>query len=154
MTLGASASTAAGAEDLARRRADILARLERQIDWYERVARQNNVGNKVCKVVGISTAAAIAVMAAAGSDAVLVAGLGALVVVAQGVQEVFQFQANWVNFGRTKELLKRELALYQADAGPYARTTDPERLLAERTETVAATELDTWVESQRSDKDK
>src|SRR6185369_13333245 len=95
MTLGASASTAAGAEDLARRRADILARLERQIDWYERVARQNNVGNKVCMVVGISTAAAIAVMAAAGSDAVLVAGLGALVVVAQGVQEVFQFQANW-----------------------------------------------------------
>ena len=151
MTLGASAITATGADDLARRRADVLARLGRQIDWYERVARQNNVGNKVCKVVGISTAAAVAVLAAAGSAAVLVAGLGAIVVIAQGVQEVFQFQANWVNFGRTKELLKRELALYQAAAGPYARTSDPERLLAERTETVAATELDTWVESQRTD---
>ena len=83
----------------------------------------------------------------------MVAGLGALVVVVQGLQEVFQFQANWVTFGRTKEQLKRELALYQADAGPYARTTDPERLLAERTEAVAATELDTWAESQRSDQE-
>ena len=153
MTLDARASTAPGSEDAARR-ADILARLERQIDWYERVARQNNVGNKTCKIVAITGAAAIAVLAAAGSDAKVVAGLGALVVVAQGVQEVFQFQANWVNFGRTKEQLKRELALYQADAGPYARTRDPARLLAERTETVAATELDTWVESQRGEQDR
>ena len=47
------------------------------------------------------------------------------------------------------EVLKRERALYHAGAGPYARTDDPDRLLAERTERVAAVELDTWVESQQ-----
>ncbi|HEX6868205.1 MAG TPA: DUF4231 domain-containing protein [Candidatus Limnocylindrales bacterium] len=152
MTPGAGASTPIDLDDDARRRADILARLQRQIAWYERVARQNNVGNKACRVVSITAAAVITVLAAAGSDVVLIAALGALIVVAQGVQEVFQFQATWVNFGRTKESLKRELALYQAAAGPYAEIGDPARLLAERTEAVAATELDAWVESQQTEK--
>jgi len=148
MTQRSSASSAPGPDDEAIRRAEIIRRLQEQIDWYEREARRNNWGHKTCKIVSISTAAAIAVLASAASDPRVVAALAALLVVAQGAQEVFQFQANWVTFGRTKEVLKREQALYRAKAGPYQRTDHPDRLLAERTEAVAALELDTWVESQ------
>ena len=111
--------------------------------------RRNNWGLKTCKLVSVVMAAAVAVLAAASSPPLLVAGLGAVIVVAQGTQEVFQFQSFWINSGRTKEALKRERALYLAAAGPYARSDNPDRLLAERTEAVSTAELDTWVESQQ-----
>ena len=131
------------------RRKETLARLADQIAWYESSARFNNWGLKVAKLVSVVTAAAVAVLAAAASPPLVVASLGAVIVVAQGVQEVFQFQAFWINSGRTKEALKRERALYIADAGPYAQTDNPDRLLAERTEAITASELATWVESQQ-----
>ena len=136
-------------DEVAKRRSDILDRLDGQIRWYETSARRNNWGLKICKITSVTVAAAVAVFSAAAAPPLAVATLGALIVVAQGVQEVFQFQAFWINSGRTKEVLKRERALYHAGAGPYARTDDPDRLLAERTERVAAVELDTWVESQQ-----
>jgi hypothetical protein len=136
-------------DEAAKRRSYTLARLDMQIGWYESSARRNNWALKTCKITSVTVAAAVAVSSAAAAPPLAVAGLGALIVVAQGVQEVFQFQAFWINSGRTKELLKRERALYYAGAGPYARTDDPDRLLAERTEAVAAAELDTWVQSQQ-----
>lgn len=151
MTQDSSSTPASGPDDEVIRRADILARLQGQIDWYEREARRNNWGHKACKIISITTAAAVVVLAAASSDPMLIAAMGALIVVAQGVQELFQFQANWVTFGRTKEVLKREQALYRAKAGPYQRTDHPDRLLAERTEAVAALELETWAETQLSE---
>ena len=128
MSLDAGASASPALDDEARRRAHILARLQRQIDWYERVARQNNIRQQgVQDRVDRDGRARSRCWRPPGPMPSVVAGLGALVVVAQGFQEVFQFQANWVNFGRTKELLKRELALYQANAGPYTDTDDPSR---------------------------
>ena len=139
-------------DDDARHRAFTLGRLEEQINWYESSARRNNWGLKICKITSVTTAAAVAVLAAAGTPPLVVAGLGAVIVVAQGIQEVFQFQAFWINSGRTKEVLKRERALYLAGAGPYARTENPDRLLAERTEAAAALELETWIESQQGER--
>jgi hypothetical protein len=136
-------------DEAAKRRSYTLERLDQQIRWYETSARRNNWGLKVCKIAAVTIAASVAVFSAAAAPPLTVAALGALIVVAQGVQEVFQFQAFWINSGRTKELLKRERALYFAGAGPYARTDDPDRLLAERTEAVAGVELDTWVQSQQ-----
>ena len=136
-------------DEVAKRRNYTLDRLDNQIGWYETSARRNNWGLKVCKITSVTVAAAVAVFSAAAAPPLTVAALGAVIVIAQGVQEVFQFQAFWINSGRTKELLKRERALYFAGAGPYARTDDPDRLLAERTESVAAVELDTWVQSQQ-----
>ena len=136
-------------DEVAKRRSDILDRLDGQIGWYETSARRNNWALKICKITSVTVAAAVAVFSAAAAPPLAVAALGAMIVVAQGVQEVFQFQTFWINSGRTKELLKRERALYHAGAGPYARTDDPDRLLAERTERVAAVELDTWVQSQQ-----
>ena len=138
-------------DDVGVRREQTLARLAEQIDWYERSARRNNFGHKTCKIVAIISAAAVTVLAAASMPALLVASLGAVVVAVQGIQEVVQFQANWINSGRAKEALKRERALYMADAGPYARANNPDRMLAERTEAVASMELDSWTESQLSE---
>ena len=154
MSLDAGASASPALEDEARRRAHILARLQRQIDWYERVARQNNIRQQgVQDRVDRDGRRRSRCWRPPGPMPSWSAGLGALVVVAQGFQEVFQFQANWVNFGRTEELLKRELSPLPGQCRAiHGHRTDPvARSCAERTETLAATELDTWTESQRSE---
>src|SRR6185369_13819721 len=111
-------------------------RLDSLICWYEREARKANVGHKSARISSIVAAAAIPVLTAANADPVASAVLGGAVVALEAVQELFQFQRNWVSFGSTKEALKRERALFEALAGPYRRslTKDPERVLAERIE--------------------
>jgi hypothetical protein len=135
----------------AEERAYTLARLDCQIAWYETHAARNGLGHKVCKLVTIVSGALIAVSAAANVDPLGIAVAGAVVVVAQSIEELGQFQANWINFATTKELLRREKSLYVAKAGPYndSEIFDRHRLLAERTEAVTASELDAWAETQR-----
>ncbi len=143
---------ALGSED--GRRAATIARLTELTDWYGKHARLENWSYKGLKVVSISAAAVVTVLAAASGPAMLVASLGAVVVVTEGVQALFQFHTNSVAFSKTKQELRREEALYRAMAGPYARTKDPDRLLAERIEAMAASDLDAWVETQLDEKAK
>jgi hypothetical protein len=129
-----------------------LLRLDCLIGWYARQSRISSVCHKFLRVVSISAAALITVLAAANYPSTYLAALGGVIVVAQGIDELYQFQTYWVKDAATKEELKREKALYLAKAGPYApgNTDDPDRLLAEQTESVAGKELASWVQSQTS----
>jgi hypothetical protein len=73
--------------------------------------------------------------------------LGALVAIIEGVQQVYQFHANWLTYRATSEGLKREKFLYLATAGPYA-AGDPAVLLAERIEVLIWQENAKWVSFQ------
>jgi hypothetical protein len=127
-----------------------LARLDCLIGWYERQSRVEGVWHKILRIASISVAALVTVLATAGVASLYLAIAGAVVVIAQGVDELFQFQTSYVKDAETKEILKREKALYFATAGPYATdsTSDPGRLLAVRIEDVAGRELASWVKSQ------
>lgn len=125
-----------------------LARLEDQIDWYDRKSSNNRKWHMRFKIATLITAAAIPFSAAIGSPASVGGGLGALVVIVEGLQQLFQFHNNWVAYRAACESLKHEKFLFFADAGPYAGVVNPQRLLAERVEGLVSTETGKWVGDQ------
>ena len=125
------------------------ARLEDQIAWYDAKSQHNKRWFKLLKVCQIITAAAIPVAAGASAPAWLVGGAGALIVVLEGLQQLQQYQQNWITYRSTCERLKHEKFLFAARAGPYA-SSEPEALLAERVESLVSQEHAAWV-SQRED---
>jgi hypothetical protein len=120
------------------------ARLEDQIDWYDRQSGRAQHWFKRLKVSQIVLAAAIPVAAGVSAPAWLVGGAGALIVVLEGVQQLQQYQQNWTTYRSTCERLKHEKFLFAAHAGPYARVEDPDARLAERVEGLVSQEHAAW----------
>jgi hypothetical protein len=125
-------------------------RLEDQLTWYEEKAKHHKRWFQSLKVGQIVVAAAIPAVAAAGASAGFAGALGAVVVVMEGLQQLFQFQQNWIAYRGTAEALKHEKYLYFAAAGPYAGTDGRDRLLAERVESLVSQEHAAWSEIQRT----
>src|SRR5262245_16603158 len=83
-----------------------------------------------------SAMAAALVPAMAGSAAMprTTAGLGVFIVIAEDIQQLYQFHANRIAYRSTWEALKHEKFLYLAKAGHYGTAADAHALLAERIE--------------------
>jgi Protein of unknown function (DUF4231) len=124
-------------------------RLEDQLDWYERNNARCKQGFHGLKVVQIVVAAAIPVSVALGASAPVAAALGSVIVVVEGLQQLFQYQQNWTSYRATAESLKHEKFLYQSGAGPYGAGVDRDAALAERVEARVSTEHSAWVNEQR-----
>jgi hypothetical protein len=124
-------------------------RLESQISWYGRHARTNKRWYMRIKLVQIVAAAVIPVIAAADLAVWVAGALGALVVVLESVQQLFQFHSNWTSYRSTAEALKHEKFLYLASAGAYATAKDPAALLAERIEGRVSQEHAAWASEQQ-----
>jgi hypothetical protein len=124
-------------------------RLESQISWYDRKSAYNQRRFKLFKVLQIVVAALVPVLAAiAGAPRWVLGALGAIVVIVEGLQQLFQYQQNWITYRSTCEALKHEKFLYLCDAGPYARTRARDRLLAERVEGLVSQEHARWTSGQ------
>ena len=123
-------------------------RLEEQIAWYSRGARRNKRCYLRIKVVQIVSAASIPVLAATSLPTWVAGGLGALIVVLESVQQLFQFHSNWTHYRSTAESLKHEKFLYLAHAGSYATAANPDALLAERIESRVSQEHSAWASEQ------
>jgi hypothetical protein len=124
-------------------------RLDEQIAWYDRRSATAKRWYYRLKVSQIVIAAAIPVAAAADAPALVAAVLGALIVVLEGIQQLFQFHANWTTYRSTCEALKHEKYLYSATAGPYAEAPDPDARLAERVEGLVSQEHAAWTSTQQ-----
>ena len=124
-------------------------RLEDQLGWYEQKSRNNKLWFQSLKVAQIVIAAAIPVSAAAGASATVAGALGAVIVVLEGLQQLFQFQQNWIAYRVTAEALKRERSLCLARAGPYANAERPDAVLAQRVERIVSQEYGAWADTQR-----
>ncbi len=125
-------------------------RLENQLTWYEQRSRHHQLWYQCLKVAQIVVAAAIPASVAAGAGAAVAGALGAVIVVLEGLQQLFQFQQNWIGYRGTAEALKHEKFLYLASAGPYAGNDQPDATLAERVEGLVGQETMAWAEAQRS----
>lgn len=84
------------------------ARLENQIDWYDASSTRNKNWFTGLKIVQLVGAAAVPVMASVHAAVWVTGGLGAVVVVVEGIQQLGQYQANWINYRSTAEALKHE----------------------------------------------
>jgi hypothetical protein len=124
-------------------------RLDHQLAWYGARSRRYKQWYQSLKVVQIVVAAAIPAVAAAGASAAVAGALGAVIVVLEGVQQLFQFQQNWIAYRATAEALKHEKYLHLAGAGPYAGVARRDALLAERVERLVSQETAAWAEAQR-----
>jgi hypothetical protein len=120
------------------------ARLEEQIAWYDRESTQSQRWFKGLKVVQIVTAAAIPVAAAASVPLALLGAGGAVIVVLEALQQLQQYQENWITYRSTCERLRAERFLYLSRAGPYAAGV-AEALLAVRVEGLVSQENAAWV---------
>jgi len=123
------------------------ARLEDQLNWYDHKSGVAQRAFKRLKVVQIVAAAAIPVVAVIHAPALLTAALGAGVVVLEAVQQLYQWQTNWVLYRSTAESLKHEKFLFLSGAGPYS-TADPYRVLAERLEGLISQEHAKWTQGR------
>lgn len=125
------------------------ARLQDQIGWYDRKSGHSQTWFKRLKVGQIAIAAAIPVMASIpDAPTWLIGGAGALIVVIEGLQQLMQYQQNWIAYRATCERLKHEQYLFLAGAGPYAAMPASEALLAERIESLVSQEHAAWASNQ------
>jgi hypothetical protein len=124
------------------------ARLEDQLSWYGGKSQAAQDAFKRVKVAQLVLAAGVPVAVASSAPDVATAMLGGLVVVLEGVQQLYQWQTNWVLYRSTHEALKHEKFLYLANAGPY---NGPQRLrvLAERVEGLVSQEHAKWTEGRQ-----
>jgi hypothetical protein len=125
-------------------------RLEDQITWYDSRSNRNQQLFKVLKLVVIAAAAVIPFLAGIGTSAWMTGGLGVVIAVVEGLQQLNQYHANWIAYRSTSEALKHEKFLYLGKAGPYAAAADPHALLAERIESLVSQEHAKWASGQES----
>jgi len=119
-------------------------RLEDQVGWYDRKSTSSQRVFRRLKVLQLVAAAMVPVAASVSAAVWITGGLGALVVVVEGIQQLGQYQQNWTNYRSTCEALKHEKYLYLAEAGHYHASEDPERMLAERIEGLVSQEHAKW----------
>lgn len=129
-----------------------LARLEDQIRWYDGKSSFNQKSYRRLKVCTMAAAALIPVLANINiKDSYwpqVTAGLGVLIVILEGLQQIYQFHSNWISYRSTCEALRHEKFLYLANAGPYAKADDRNVLLAEQIESLVSQEHAKWTSSQ------
>lgn len=130
-----------------------LNRLEDQIDWYSRKSTLSQRRFKLMKGVTIASAAAIPVLTTTSipHGRYIAAGLGVLIAVMEGLQQLNQYNSNWTSYRATSEALKHEKFLYLEKAGPYLAAQNAQAMLAERVESLISQEGSKWltVQSQK-----
>jgi hypothetical protein len=132
-----------------------MQRLEDQIQWYDSRSIKNQRWFKTLKIIVIVAAALIPFLvglklqlAGINLSQWIVGGLGVLIAVLEGLQQLNQYHANWIAYRSTNEPLKHEKFLFLAKAGPYAAAADPRVLLAERIESLVSQEHAKWASGQ------
>jgi hypothetical protein len=127
---------------------NIVAQVEQRLDWYDRKARRAHAFFIAGRVIELLTAAAIPIIAFVPDvSRFATAGMGALIAVVAGAEQLFRFQEMWLNYRQTAEALRNELLLFEAGAGAYAALTpepSPERLLAGRAASLIVQENSRW----------
>ena len=128
-------------------------RLTDQIEWYARRSSSNQFWYKWIKLAQIVLAASIPVLSLVELPwwRWITAVLGGLIVVLEGVQQLWQFNTMWISYRSTAEQLKHEKYLFLAFSGPYTGldTDDALKLLSERGEERVSTEHAKWVNHTR-----
>jgi hypothetical protein len=99
-------------------------------------------------VLTIASAALIPVLSFFPDLKWITAAVGVVIAVSEGIQQINQYNANWISYRSTCEALKHEKFLYLASAGPYATATNAHTLLAERIESLVSQEHAKWASSQ------
>ena len=131
------------------------ARLDDQIEWYDRKSQSNQRWFKVLKILEIAAAVFITPFAMLMTNGWPTVSLGVIIIFTESFQHLNQYHHNWMAYRSTCEALKHEKYLYLAKAGEYRTIENPETLLAEKIETLISQEHTRWTFSrERAMRDK
>lgn len=125
--------------------APIPAMILRRWQWFHDNAQRARRGYVVTELTAICCAAAVPVAAGLRLHPVVLALLGAGVIVATGIRTTFGLHENWVEFIRMRYDIERECALYLVGAAPYDRD-DPAKALVVRIEDLGTTHSTSWAD--------
>jgi len=117
--------------------------------WYNRAATRTRLSYQIIKVIVLVISAAVTVLAATGASSALTAALAASVVVLEGVQQLGQFQTNWITYRGTAEAMRQQAFLYVAQVEPYDDTQTRRERLAEFMTEITSMESANWASAMR-----
>jgi hypothetical protein len=127
-------------------------RLEQQIAWYDGKSGSAQRWYKRVKLFEFlaSGVVPIAALTMPGWSTALIGGLA---VVLEGMQQLNQWQHNWITYRSTCEALRHEKYSYIARSGSYKGLTDADahQSLVERVESLVSTEHAKWITRQEFD---
>ena len=127
----------------------------RQIEWYDSHAiryRHWFLGLEAALLILAAITAVVTPIHRWGSGEVhdwvayLPVVTSVAVVILAGILNLFSFQEHWLNYRVTCEKLWREARLLQARGDVYTSAPDPQRLFAERAESIIANENASWLD--------
>ena len=101
-----------------------------QFAAYSRGARTNRIAYQVTRAVALVIAAAVTVSAGVGGPALLTAGLGAAIVVLEGLQQLFQWHVGWIAYRQAAESMRQHALDFLAGVGRYAPADPVARMAA------------------------
>src|SRR5271166_7149339 len=133
--------------------APTLDRLEDQIGWYDKKSQSAQRWYKALKLLQVLIAALIPLASVfpVPQPQWFTAVLGIGVLVIEALQQLNQYQQNWISYRTTCESLKHEKYLFLAEAGPYENTQRPMAVLANRIEALISQEHAKWVSNQEQE---
>jgi hypothetical protein len=128
-----------------------LQRLEDQIAWYDKKSQDAQFWFKRLKVVQLVTAGIIPLLGILSIPYLdkVTAVLGLVILVVEGLQQLNQYQTNWISYRSACEALLHEKYLFLAGAGPYANAEQALPLLADRIEGLISQEHAKWLSTQQ-----
>lgn len=125
----------------------LVQRLDNQIEWYGKKASSNQKWLKVCKWIELVLAATIPVALIISTEncgKIIAASAAAIIATANGIQGIYKFHENWMDYRTTEEILKHEKYLYLARSGTYKNSSEPFQDLVERIESIISHENTNW----------
>jgi Protein of unknown function (DUF4231) len=131
-------------------------RLEDQIGWYDKKSRSAQRWYKTLKLIQVLITALIplASVLPVPEPRWVTAVLGLIVLVIEALQQMNQYQQNWISYRTTCESLKHEKYLFLAETGPYENANRPVAVLANRIEALISQEHAKWVSNQEQEANK
>jgi len=126
-------------------------RLESQIRWYDQRSAQAQSRFKSLKVVEVGCAALVPLVSQI--HGIATALLGSAVIVLEALQQINQWQHNWITYRSTCEALRHEKYSYLGRSGSYKDMDEvtAKQALVERVESLISTEHSKWISRQEYD---
>lgn len=132
---------------------EYLERIEKQRKWYSDKSTKNKKYYQYSSIIKMILVALIPVVSLIKYDFKLYAYLVPLLsfgaLITEGIQTIFQYKDNWINYRATSEKLKKEISLYKTKSGAYKTTPELSNynLFVECCENIISEENTVWIDN-------
>lgn len=130
---------------------EYLENLEKRRKWYSEKSSANKKKYQISSVIKIILIGLIPIVSLKELNysfyPYLVPLLSFGAIITEGIQSIYQFKDNWINYRNTSEKLKKEISLFKTNSGVYRTTPESTsyNIFVETCENIICEETLTWV---------